>query len=68
MPSSSPRRIPVELAIDANRAANEVERAAGKARALLDDPRMTVPELAGMRARLLGACRAAGDVAIGRDD
>lgn len=56
------------LAIDANRAANEIERAAGHAAALLDDARMALPALAGMRARLLGACRAAGAVAAGRDD
>ena len=55
------------LAQDANRAVNELERAAGRAAALLDDPRMALPELAGMRARLLSACSAAGAVAIGRD-
>ena len=51
------------LAIDANRAANEVERAAGHAASLLDDPRMAAPALAGARARVLGALVAAGAVA-----
>ena len=52
------------LAIDANKVVNELERAGGHAKALLDDPRMSVPELAGMRARLLSACIAVGAVAL----
>ena len=56
------------LARDANEAVNLLERAAGHAASLLDDPRMAQPALAGMRSRLLGACLAAGAVAIGRDD
>jgi hypothetical protein len=45
--------------------ANEVERAPSHAAALLDDPRMAEPALAGMKARLLNALVAAGAVAIG---
>jgi hypothetical protein len=56
------------LAHDASKAVNNLDRAAGQAAALLDDPRMALPALAGMRARLLSACLAAGAVAIGRDD
>jgi hypothetical protein len=52
------------LAVDANRVCNELERAATHARGLLDDPRMSAPELAGARARVLGACIAVGKVAL----
>jgi hypothetical protein len=55
----------IKLARDANRVANEVERAPSHAAALLDDPRMAEPALAGMKARLLNALVAAGAVAIG---
>jgi hypothetical protein len=54
------------LARDANRVANELERAATYAAAWLDDARTTEPALAGMRARLLSACERAGAVAIDR--
>jgi hypothetical protein len=52
------------LAIDANKVGNELERAAGHARSLREDPRMGLPELAGMRARLLSACLTVGAVAV----
>jgi len=59
--------VQTKLAQDANRATHELQRAAGQAAALLDDPRMDLPALAGMRASLLGALVAAGAVAIDRE-
>ena len=55
------------LAVDANKVVNELERAAGHAAGLLDDPRMALPALSGMRSRLLAACVAAGAVASSRE-
>jgi hypothetical protein len=49
------RVVQQKLAVDANKVVNELERPGGHARSLLEDPRMALPELAGMRARLLSA-------------
>jgi hypothetical protein len=56
------------LAAECNRCVNELERAAGHARGILDDQRLAHPSMAGMRARLLSALVAVGAVALNREE